>query len=888
MADEKEKLSKDLKADALAKISESLQKQKKTDALSVKQKEVLADQTEVSLNIKKAADTDISDKVLMKKKEELSIEEAVIEAIKEKEFKGAEMVFKEPATILKDPKPIDISVDANRDKESTKADLQKLAYLIGKIRDIKKAFIAEDEYEEEEETPEEESQNSFATHVYNEINSKIGGNNIEQFLCLLIPGIILNKEDYEFSGIKGPVIEANESRLANKMFDPCQMTNTDNGRTLPYQYKMALDMLTPKLNRKLALQKNKLRKLLMSKFPYDFGEGEEAQYTLLEVYSKLYDEYMDELYSWKMKLSAVKAELREEHPDDEDFENVYLKWYEDNAGDYLDKINEKKSKLLSVFSPNDMKILEGVLDSGSGAELQEARQNIYNLRKITPNGGYVYPVSFEPPNWFEMIGTSFTPAEIMDSPEKIAEKIQRLSLRRSALYSSICDLSPLIDKSFESTCNKIKSNKKIICSNLEGIFSKGIVIDNTKTPAAKLAKSGVKNELSVESKLRIASKAVLPALEIKMNSDVMLSKRSMTKLIDGALLKEKINISDEAVGKLNSLNDNLKANAEMQKETLNMSKKLTKDIVEFIETKTAIDKSMVRYLKMLKPLKDELDELDKEIEELNKLLNISTSVNENMSDDIVADDLLSPKTPKGFTKIEFEVEAESLDRNTNYITSSSTVTNGSGFLINGLGKRSMSKNESLSEMLKDTKCSKIHVCMNIAKVGIVREWFNPGVFFLTSNMYRLCSEKISPKDSSFKDIKERIKKMQNMVFPCYPVSLVLARDMQTRFKYNKDITEETRELFEKHANSNGGFLFFRGKDEYGNSDMAGVHTYFSDQTVTLKFDTTQVIGYYLQATAADKSTFIDEAGNDENNQNLSMTEFSENYRQMINDRQNKG
>ncbi|SFQ15935.1 hypothetical protein SAMN02910358_00925 [Lachnospiraceae bacterium XBB1006] len=750
------------------------------------------------------------------------------------------------------------------EKETQKANLQKLVYVLGKVRDMKK----------EAETVEEE-QNSFVTEFYNAINSQIGGNNAEQFLCLLLPGIILNREDYEYEGMKGPVIEANESRLANKMFEPCQITNTDNGRTLPYQYKMALDMLTPRLNRKLALQKNKLRRLLMSKYPYNFGE-EEMEYTLLEVYAKLYDEYMDELYRWKVKLSEIKDALRMAHPDPEEFENEYLKWYEDNAGDYLDSINEKKSKLLSVFSPNDMKILEGILDSGCGAELQEARQNLYNLRKITPNGGYVYPVSFEPSNWFEMIGTSFTQAELMDSPDKIAEKIQRLSTRRAALYASMCDLAPLIDESFRETSEKIKKSKQDIAAKLERVVSKNLLTPKGRTPRKPIV-------LSETGKNRLIAKVALPTLEIKIGTKVPLSKRTFTRLMEGAMLKEKVSLSDEAIAILNSLSDELGKHTELQKENLLLSQKLTNDVLRFVEEKGKADKGMKRYFKMLKPIKEELATLDEEIEEWNKLLNVSTVVHENRSDDALVEELLLPRVPKGFTKIEFEMDADSLDKQSEIVKSSSTITKGQKFLFNGQRSRGQFLNESLTEMIEKSKCSKIHVSMNVAKVGIVREWFNPGVFSLTGNMYRLCSELIAPKTNGVESMSDYIRGMKGMVFPCYPVSFVLARDMQIRFQYNRKVSEDTQKIFDKHANSNGGFLFFRGRDEYGKSDQAGVHTYYSDQTVTLKFDTTQVIGYYLQATAADKSTYIDDCS-EEQEKDYSMSEFTEHYRQIISGR----
>lgn len=38
----------------------------------------------------------------------------------------------------------------------------------------------------------------------------------------------------------------------------------------------------------------------------------------------------------------------------------------------------------------------------------------------------------------------------------------------------------------------------------------------------------------------------------------------------------------------------------------------------------------------------------------------------------------------------------------------------------------------------------IQIGMSVAKVQIEREWFNPGVFLLTADMYNTSSERISP------------------------------------------------------------------------------------------------------------------------------------------------
>ena len=84
------------------------------------------------------------------------------------------------------------------------------------------------------------------------------------------------------------------------------MTGADNGMTLPYQYRSALDMLTPKLNAKIAKAKNQLRELLLTPYPFDFGDGDTKTYTLQEVFYRLYDDYVTAEQAWAEKAKTAK------------------------------------------------------------------------------------------------------------------------------------------------------------------------------------------------------------------------------------------------------------------------------------------------------------------------------------------------------------------------------------------------------------------------------------------------------------------------------------------------------------------------------------------------------------------------------------------------------
>ncbi len=314
---------------------------------------------------------------------------------------------------------------------------------------------------------------SLVDIMYDKINEVIGGDNANQYFCMTFPATILAKESYEYDYKNGKAkpltVEMKESRLVNKMFDPCNITGADNGRSLAQQYSSALDMLTPKLNQKIQDAKTELRDMLMSPYPYDFGKGVETGLTLQQVFYRLYDRWVEMKKEWSKIQSDKKAELAKNYSsgskeDNEKLQNDYLEWYETVAESYLEGLNEQYGKILAVFSPNDMKIIEGVLESGSGAELEEAREMLNNVRKSNPNGGYIYPITLSPENWFELLDNSFTGVDLLASPEALSEKMFLLSNQKLNLTSQINSLSSALpqDDKLQKKIDAVKAAKEAV------------------------------------------------------------------------------------------------------------------------------------------------------------------------------------------------------------------------------------------------------------------------------------------------------------------------------------------------------------------------------------------------------------------------------------------
>lgn len=174
---------------------------------------------------------------------------------------------------------------------------------------------------------------------------------------------------------------------------------------------------------------------------------------------------------------------------------------------------------------------------------------------------------------------------------------------------------------------------------------------------------------------------------------------------------------------------------------------------------------------------------------------------------------------------------------------------------------------------------------HVAKVGIEREWFRPEVFYLTKDMFNLTTQRISPNPqtpyTSMDDA--RLKDMAGgMVFPCYPTAFVVARDISVKIVSDTTISSEFADSVKEHASAGGGFLFFSGSGSSSNSfSETCAHVSSTSNSVTVRFSTPQIIGYYMEATAPDQSTYLDDVSGSAQAGYVSIAEFVEKYRIML-------
>lgn len=496
-----------------------------------------------------------------------------------------------------------------------------------------------------------------------------------------------------------------------------------------------------------------------------------------------------------------------------------------------------------------MKILEGVLDSGTGAELQEARQALNGVRKLTPNGSYVYPVRFNPPNWFEMLGTSFTPTDMAKSTEAIASDIQTFSIRRMQLYSYIEDIAALITNSKITPLLKrvdtVKKQMEKALTKVASVYGENARDYVVKSPFADI-QPFLKRSVSMQLVQRLAQNARL---------------QEQSKMDDAQLAVR--------------INRDIRTNINQRNRYITAIKKLEEAIRSEIK-----EQNLENIQSYLDPITKQIELFNEKISELQKQLSLSSCIESNTKNV----PLPTSVVPQGFTNIVIDSDMESIEKQTEYTVSNSTYRQGANYLFNSVSTQKSSTDIFSSELFKTCK---IHIGMNIAKVGIEREWFNPGVFALTRDMFKLGTAMISPASDNYDGVTEqRLQDMRKCIFPCYPVAMIIARDITITFEFTgkekKDIMTEYRAI-EKQASSGRGFLIFQNATENSFSQQTNTSTQIHENTVTVRINSTQLIGYFLEATKADQSIPFESMSNEmrENEQVSSISEFVETYKSIL-------
>ena len=705
---------------------------------------------------------------------------------------------------------------------------------------------------------------SLADVFYDEVNAAFGGDNPNQMLTLSLLGTMLDPALYKYdldNGAEKPAhVKANESNLVNKMFDAAKMTGGDNGRTLTAQYTSALNMLTPKINEKLFEAKTKLRKVMMTPYPYDFGDGKTVVLTLEQVFYRLYSEYVNAKEAWAKEQFDKKQRLLEDFPGNSAEMNAkrndaFLDWYGTVAEARQLVVEEKLGKVLSVFSPGDMDCINGILESGVGREIIEARNTLSNVEELSPSGRPVYPVELYPQNWVNLLDTTFSPSDLLSSPAALSQKLQTLEGQRGKVQATLNKFLSLVpdDSEVNALTNAYTASENAFEEALTEYQKLAVnaTADVVKTLVDILQKNGAEeNKDSVKEKLTTVSPSVLNRL-------------LGTNDLSGAIDK----IAECTTTCLKCQND-----------LVSKATTATKSAMDYFK-----DHNMTQYKDMIQPLQQQLEEINQQISDVKDQIALSTVVTtpeiDKKGKEIVAG--VEPnKATDGFTQVVINAKMSQVMQKSESESSASSSSCGVSFFFGGYSSN-QSHQEAFSKAASEQSNMDINIGMSLAKVSIEREWFSPGVFALSADMYNTSSVHFSPPDDYTEFSPERLNEMNKCIFPCYPVAFIIAKDVTIQFYYSSGVSDSFAKSVEDHSSSGGGFFIFGGsRSSSSKSNESNSSATSTSSSVTVRFTSPQIIGYYLEATAADKSGKISDAATGEY---ISIFEFVDTFQKMLED-----
>ena len=122
--------------------------------------------------------------------------------------------------------------------------------------------------------------------------------------------------------------------------------------------------------------------------------------------------------------------------------------------------------VLNVFSPSDMNIINAILNCGVGGEIEIARNTLDMVQELNPDGGYVYTVSLYPSNWFDLLDSSFTGVDLLESPAALSQRMRLLQMQRNNILLNLTRLTSTIpeDKSTHINSSSGADNEMSIIS----------------------------------------------------------------------------------------------------------------------------------------------------------------------------------------------------------------------------------------------------------------------------------------------------------------------------------------------------------------------------------------------------------------------------------------
>jgi hypothetical protein len=743
----------------------------------------------------------------------------------------------------------------------------------------------------------------FTEILYNALDNALGVKNPYQMFSMLWPATPLDAEalnwDPNATGyVMPPDVYARVSLLLDTYVPPAPITQPD-GTTVSERYMRAISQFGPITNKEL-LRLQRLVREKLNKPITVLENGEEVTTTLIDQFARLNSMYIDAKRQWEQENERERQRLGLLYPGEPQKQNQeYMKWYATNAPSQLAKISAAYERLLSEFPLHEWEAAISILDTTSNFQLTKAKHLIQNLTVEIPTsagGGSYVPTSAVPENWSRDLKTNPNRLDLLETP---AAKLIQLNNEIRALESELLAwraIMPQVDDKtvkenldkFQSTLGQYEADRTALLQD----YSKSVYVAATAVVAYQTSFSSTSEKFVHAAANTSDGQSFLENLCWALDASYGLGGgEAQFKRVEelAKALTDQQNSIWEKQNKMLTAGENVAAAAEVWLKSVgeNSDLKWIQGYIDNLQTKiNAVRVAHQEYvecsLTMLRRFwisdaKPEVNYTPKQtggkgafvpatLNALDEKNHKKAVARENFAE-VDNPNVFDAPDPDDWTEIIMEIRKKDMESSQQVATSYSRRQWGVNFFFGSYGANSeQSTSDFASEYMDEN--SKINLGMLCKKIQIRRNWMLPSVFVNTEDYFRSGKTPVTKKTEVLSSEIEKNEELQaelmRTILPAYSVGFLLAKNVSIKMNFSLSESERIKKYARSVESSGGGFFMF-GHSSVNSSTKSSESVTVSVDAgeIQIKFNSPQVIGYYLQLTPPDASSELNEEMADE-------------------------
>ncbi len=707
----------------------------------------------------------------------------------------------------------------------------------------------------------ENSSDEVMNLIYNNVNKLLGAGS--QLFAMEFPARPLNARDYEYdtddcySTLTKPyTVQEKEFLLSDQLYDLSPVVQGTNGERLSTVFSTVINNYVPRLEALKSFvndQKN-LREWLLTPVT-DEVRGERKTMSRMAMARELYDEFLERRNEWYSKKNQVYEEYRSK--DDLD---GYANWLSSEGLVQEEQISNFYNDAVVRGHYHEVLTLLGFLNVSSPSEaLENTKQKMRSsLRRSLDGSTDVYPVQFQPSDWFKSLRPNLNPKDLTMATESLVAdyraKQRRLnSLKAQLAEQTTIEISP--DEQ-ERLKTEVENRRQQLSQSQQALISQ---YGSGALSAVKAVISIYKNVGDPYGK---AKEVIGKVQKVKDTKNLDSTESCIYGLLE--------NIADDAVEKI--------------LQSCQAQEAVLQDIERLNEARMASSEAKVRDMTLQKKrIEEQIQAVQADLDFLMPLVTgtVAASSADGTAGAAGVDASLLTSSDKAQDENFMDViiksdESGSFSSNSASSSSSQSSWNlGGGFWSAG---GSQSSQKSMETQKKAELNKRLEIGFRIKKVSIDRGgWFNPTIFKLSDNYYRLADIRVSrgltktdvQKASSAgtnaasqlndlvtydAGVNGGVKRL-SYVLPSFPTGFVIAKDITIRIQCEGTNAESNRQYMEQSEARSGGIFGFRASSG-SSSKSQSESAYFGSTSkyFYIRIPGPQILGWFLELTPADNAT----------------------------------